>query len=290
VLTLLKYGIKNAVAVEGTNVPDAVADLTEGRTVTAFLDGDRGGELILRELAQVGDVDYVAFAPEGRSVEDLGRSAVMRALREKIPYGDLEIDAVEGGASGDPTDGRTATTESPTPEPATTAEAADSTDGTERTGALAAPGGPSAAAGTSTGADEPADTDTEPSSDAATNGEADGDIETDDSGTDDDGDDHDDPTLPAHVRAVVDGGTGRSRLLDVDMETLADVAVEDTFTAIRDADAVPHAVVVDGEVSQRLLDVAAQRGVEHLVGRSTGEFVKQPVGVRVRTADQLRVD
>jgi DNA primase len=295
VLTLLKYGIKNAVAVEGTNVPDSVADLTEGRTVTAFLDGDRGGELILRELAQVGDVDYVAFAPEGRSVEDLGRSAVMRALREKIPYGDLEIDAVEGGASGDPTDGRTATTESPTPEPATTAEAADSTDGTERTGALAAPGGPSAAAGTSTEADELADTDTEPSSDAATNGEADGDVETDDSGTndsgtDDDGDDHDDPTLPAHVRAVVDGGTGRSRLLDVDMETLADVAVEDTFTAIRDADAVPHAVVVDGEVSQRLLDVAAQRGVEHLVGRSTGEFVKQPVGVRVRTADQLRVD
>jgi DNA primase len=71
VLTLLRYGIKNAVAVEGTNVPDAVADLTQDRTVTAFLDGDRGGELILRELVQVGDVDYVAFAPDGRSVEDL---------------------------------------------------------------------------------------------------------------------------------------------------------------------------------------------------------------------------
>ncbi|MFC6725173.1 DNA primase DnaG, partial [Halobium palmae] len=71
VLTLLKYGIKNAVAVEGTNVPDAVATLSGERNVTAFLDGDRGGELILRELGQVGDVDYVAFAPEGRSVEDL---------------------------------------------------------------------------------------------------------------------------------------------------------------------------------------------------------------------------
>ncbi|PSQ34186.1 hypothetical protein BRD11_04285, partial [Halobacteriales archaeon SW_12_69_24] len=56
VLTLLRYGVKNAVAVEGTDVPDAIAALTGDRTVTAFLDGDRGGELILKELAQVGSV------------------------------------------------------------------------------------------------------------------------------------------------------------------------------------------------------------------------------------------
>jgi DNA primase len=89
VLTLLECGIKNAVAVEGTNVPDAVAELTADRTVTAFLDGDRGGELILRELAQVGDVDYVAFAPPGESVEDLDRNAVFEALRGKVPYSSL---------------------------------------------------------------------------------------------------------------------------------------------------------------------------------------------------------
>jgi len=57
---LLKYGIKNAIAVEGTDVPAAVADLTAERTTTVFVDGDRGGELILRELFQVGDVDFVA--------------------------------------------------------------------------------------------------------------------------------------------------------------------------------------------------------------------------------------
>ncbi|MFB6242530.1 MAG: DNA primase DnaG, partial [Halobaculum sp.] len=90
VLTLLEYGIKNAVAVEGTNVPTEVADLTQDRTVTAFLDGDRGGDLILRELAQVGDVDYVAFAPESHSVEDLSREAVMDALREKVPFDTVE--------------------------------------------------------------------------------------------------------------------------------------------------------------------------------------------------------
>ncbi len=56
---------------------------------------------------------------------------------------------------------------------------------------------------------------------------------------------------------------------------------------MRDAESVPYAVVLDGEASQRLLDVAAQRGVEHLVAATTGEFVKRPVDVRVRTADQL---
>ncbi|MGM0605625.1 MAG: DNA primase DnaG, partial [Halobacteriota archaeon] len=86
VLRLLKYGIKNAIAVEGTNVPDAIAELTGDRTVTAFLDGDRGGELILKELTQVGDVDYVAFAPPGTSVEDLDRAGVLSALREKVPF------------------------------------------------------------------------------------------------------------------------------------------------------------------------------------------------------------
>nr|WP_276250025.1 DNA primase DnaG [Halomicroarcula sp. SHR3] len=86
VLQLLKHGVKNAIAVEGTDIPEAAAALTRERTVTAFLDGDRGGDLILEELSQVGQLDYVAVAPRGRSVEDLSYEAVMSALREKIPY------------------------------------------------------------------------------------------------------------------------------------------------------------------------------------------------------------
>jgi hypothetical protein len=49
-------------------------------------------------------------------------------------------------------------------------------------------------------------------------------------------------------------------------------------------------VVLDDVLSQRVLDVAAQRGVEHVVARATGEFVKQPVDVRVRTVSQLVVE
>ncbi len=85
VLNLLRYGIKNAVAVEGTNIPKTVIDLCEKKTVTAFFDGDRGGELILRELLQVADIDFVAFSPRGKSVEDMTRKEVIKTLRNKVP-------------------------------------------------------------------------------------------------------------------------------------------------------------------------------------------------------------
>ncbi len=85
VLNLLRYGIKNAVAVEGTNIPRTVIDLCEKKTVTAFFDGDRGGELILRELLQVADIDFVAFSPRGKSVEDMTRKEVIKTLRNKVP-------------------------------------------------------------------------------------------------------------------------------------------------------------------------------------------------------------
>lgn len=83
VLNLLKYGIKNTIAVEGVNVPKTVADLTKKRTVTAFLDGDRGGDLILKELLQIGDIDYVTRAPRGLEVEYLDKDQVIYALKNK---------------------------------------------------------------------------------------------------------------------------------------------------------------------------------------------------------------
>ena len=83
VLNLLKYGIKNTIAVEGVNVPQTVADLTKERTVTAFLDGDRGGDLILKELLQIGDIDYVTRAPRGQEVEYLNKDQVIYALKNK---------------------------------------------------------------------------------------------------------------------------------------------------------------------------------------------------------------
>jgi DNA primase len=85
ILNLLKHGIKNAIAVEGTNIPRSVQDLTRERVVTAFLDGDRGGDLILRELLQTAEVDFIARAPKGLEVEELTQKQMTKSLRNKIP-------------------------------------------------------------------------------------------------------------------------------------------------------------------------------------------------------------
>ncbi len=85
VINLLRAGIKNAVAVEGTSIPGTIIDLCRKKTTTAFFDGDRGGDLILRELLEVTDVDFVAFPTRGESVEDLSRKEIIKALRNKVP-------------------------------------------------------------------------------------------------------------------------------------------------------------------------------------------------------------
>ena len=85
VLNLLKYGIKNTIAVEGTNISPLINKLSKRKTFTAFVDGDRGGDLILKELLQVADVDYIAATPEGRSVEDMTYKEITKALHNKTP-------------------------------------------------------------------------------------------------------------------------------------------------------------------------------------------------------------
>jgi len=85
VLNLLKYGIKNVIAVGGTNIPKSIMELTKERITTAFVDGDRGGELILKELLQTADIDFVARAPQTREVEEIPQKLIMKALKNKIP-------------------------------------------------------------------------------------------------------------------------------------------------------------------------------------------------------------
>ena len=58
---LLKHGIKNAIAVNGTSVPETIVELSKEKSITAFVDGDRGGKLIVKELFAVADIDYVTF-------------------------------------------------------------------------------------------------------------------------------------------------------------------------------------------------------------------------------------
>jgi DNA primase len=304
VLQLLKYGVKNAVAVEGTNVPESIADLTRERTVTAFLDGDRGGDLILKELDQVGDIDFVAFAPPNRSVEDLERHEVMAALRDKVAYDAAVADdsprspnatgegATERTAEGDggtavrnPTGSSTGGDAAPEPAVRRATDAATGVD----TGAGAAEDSEDAAEDSGTNGNR-GTTDTEADADV------DADAEADDDGDDGNGAseaaeegtaDREPETLGGHVRQVIEEGTSIVRLLDDGFATLSEGEAESAFDLLVDADPVPTVVVLDGRLEQRVLDVCAQRGVEQVVTREEGEFVKRPASVRIRTAERL---
>ena len=88
VLNLLRIGIKNTIAVQGTQVPKSVVKLMKTKSpVIAFLDGDRGGSIILSELMQLGKLDFVARAPDGLEVEELTRKQLIKALQNKKPAG-----------------------------------------------------------------------------------------------------------------------------------------------------------------------------------------------------------
>jgi DNA primase len=87
------------IAVGGTNVPRTVIDLSKEKITTVFVDGDRGGELILRELLQVADVDFIARAPQTREVEEIPQKLIMKSLKNKIPreqYMDMYNIKIEG--------------------------------------------------------------------------------------------------------------------------------------------------------------------------------------------------
>jgi 5S rRNA maturation endonuclease (ribonuclease M5) len=85
VLTLLKNGFKNAVAINGTSIPDTIKDLAARKETTVFVDGDRGGDLIIKELLSVAEIDFVTKAPDGKEVEELTKKEIHKALRSRIP-------------------------------------------------------------------------------------------------------------------------------------------------------------------------------------------------------------
>ena len=84
VINLLKHGFKNAIATNGTSTPETIIELCKKKVVTAFVDGDRGGNLIIKELTSVGDIDYVTKAPDGKEVEEITKKEIHKSLRSRI--------------------------------------------------------------------------------------------------------------------------------------------------------------------------------------------------------------
>ncbi len=207
VLNLLRYGIRNAIAVEGTSIPRAIINLSKEKTVIPFVDGDRGGELILKELMQLAEVDYVAKAPPGKEVEELTKKEVIKALRNKIPVEQAMTELFEKQIKEEPQEAPSPPPPPPQPPPKDELE-----------------------------------------------------------------------TLKDYIEKLP--GTLDAYLLDPTGEVKIKVSVRDLVDAISLTDDV-RTVVFDGVVTQRLVDVAAERGIDCLVGIKIGNITKKPVNLKI---------
>jgi len=262
VLNLLKYGIKNAVAVGGTNVPPTIAGLCSEKVVTAFTDGDRGGELIVKELLQVADIDYVARAPEGKCVEDMSQKEIVRALRQKIPMEQVldqyKIKAPAKKRREVSTKRKSLIRERPVRVSRVAERVAKSPLRRSESRPMPEP------------SSEP-----EPKSVSETPGEMEPPKEQA-------------PKEPQHwynphIEEL--NGTLSARLFDRNQNMIREVAVRDLAKELKESNGDVAGVVFDGVVTQRILDIAADKNLEYLIGAKMGNIVKSPLCVKIMTCE-----
>jgi len=84
VVNLLRAGVNNVIAMNGTKLPEAIKELSKEKEITLFVDGDRGGRLIVQNVTHNARVDYVAVAPDGKEVEELQGKEILMNLRKKV--------------------------------------------------------------------------------------------------------------------------------------------------------------------------------------------------------------
>lgn len=85
VVNLLRAGVTNVIAMNGTKMPNAIRELGKEKEITLFVDGDRGGKLIIQNVSENADVDYIVMAPDGKEVEELAGKEILMNLRKKVP-------------------------------------------------------------------------------------------------------------------------------------------------------------------------------------------------------------
>jgi DNA primase len=244
VLNLLKFGIKNVIAVGGTNVPRTVIDLTKEKITTVFVDGDRGGELILRELLQVADIDFIARAPQTREVEEIPQKLIMKSLKNKIPreqYIDMFNIKIEGRERGEERHengekGQKVVKkeffpkkkEQPQQQPPQRRE-----------------------------------------------------------------EDEEEPVITSEKQKAYEtilneiSGSLKAVLLDENGKELRTIPVRELTDEIKKADNIA-AVVFDGIITQRLLDIANNKNVREIIGIKLGNVVKMPKSVKVLTKNDFQ--
>ncbi|MFO8052063.1 MAG: DNA primase DnaG [Thermoplasmatota archaeon] len=261
VINLLKYGIKNTVAVGGTNVPKTIQKISTEKVVTAFVDGDRGGQLILKELFQVAEIDFVAKAPKSMEVEELTQKQIIKALRNKLPieqYLEMhDLLADLNGKNGKDTKkdrGQGKKEHPPRKEDRPKKDVRSKKPTEERK--------------------PPQKGKVIKATTVKPKTESD--------------------AIPPEVTRYKDilknlSGTLRAMLLNKKGEVVKEIAVRQLADTLKSPPASVNAVVFDGIISQRLLDIAAEQKIEYLVGSKKGNLTKEPEGVLVLSKSDLNL-
>lgn len=221
VLNLLRYGYRNVIALEGAKgeIPETIIKLSKSKKTIAFLDGDRAGDMILKELIRVAKIDYVARAPPGREVEELTGKEIAKALKNAVPL-ETYLQQIPKEAEEKVEEVR--------PQPATPVPEAEAVS---------------------------------------------------------------EFIIPEHAVKNIESlrGSLESIIYDKEWKEILRIPVKDLVDKlvsdeIKDA----HAILMDGVITQRLVDIASAKGVNILVGSRLGALSKKPTNLVIMTFDDVK--
>jgi DNA primase len=295
VVNMLKNDVTNVIAIGGAKVTRTIVDLSRRKEVTLFLDGDRGGDIILNELAQGGvDIDFVSRAPTGLEVEELTRKELIKYLRNRSPY-------EQGGKSGKTTERRTVEVpkfrqpevrEEERPEPQQAEARPEPRFAEPRQEQRQS----------EPRAEQPSferrqEQRPEPRQELRQQGrgrrrEASEDVPRIDA-----------PDVPVHDAAATQGeprqlsredlmreldalgNTLKARFYNAGLQQVSEVPVRDVIKSLSESRDV-HAIVFDGIITQRLADLASKQGVKLLIGLKIGNVNKVPENIDIVTKNK----
>ena len=226
VINLLRAGFDNSIAIEGAKIDETITNLTSGRKVIAFLDGDRAADLILKELQGLVKIDKVLRAPTGKEVEECTPLEITEILKEVI---EPTVDQYEAPIQHQKSVKKSKPYESNN----SVYQEPSNLNNAEKL--------------------------------------------------------NDDPQITSAVKEVYPqiNETLEAMILDNSMQVLLKVPVSEIIKRLDSLEGARF-LVMDGIITQRLIDAAFKAGIEYVVGHRMAELKKSPE-ITVRTFDQIGI-
>jgi DNA primase len=226
VINLLRAGFDNSIAIEGAKIDETITNLTSGRKVIAFLDGDRAADLILKELQGLVKIDKVLRAPTGKEVEECTPLEITEILKDVIEPTVEQFEAPvqhqKSVKKSKPYESNNSAYQEPS-----------NLNNVEKL--------------------------------------------------------NDDPQITSAVKEVYPqiNETLEALILDSSMQVLLKVPVSEIIKRLDSLEGARF-LVMDGIITQRLIDAAYKAGIEYVVGHRMAELKKTPE-ITVRTFDQIGI-